>query len=363
MIGEGGRPGSIVLILIYFLILFPAFASSDISRIQAQIDAERKKSVELDAAVRASDRDISKTQKELVRAAREMSELESESDALKQKLETLEKRDAELRRTIESGQLRLSETAAALLEIAASPASAGLNAGDALGSSILLSGIADRFDAELRESQDAMKALNETQSEILRQQKSALAAQRKLGSQKTRLDKLLATRGAQNEKLRAQSNASAARLKELAASAKNISDLSDSISAGQAGAGSLGRLKTPVRGMLVRGFGEKSGLGLVSDGWYIRARGGENVVAPDDAFVEFADSFKGRNKVLILSHRNGYYTLLAQMDELSVVAGQSVLMGEPVGRLPGGNPELYMELRSAKRALDPAKFFDKPKGR
>ncbi|MDR0319744.1 MAG: peptidoglycan DD-metalloendopeptidase family protein [Rickettsiales bacterium] len=346
-----------------FFLLSSSFASSDSSKIQAQIDAERKKGAEINAAIRESDKDMAKTQKELVAATKKMSELESESDSLKTRLETLRGRDEELGRKIAESQARLREAAAALLQIAASPASESLAAGESVGSAILLSGIADRFDAELRESEAAMKELNETRRDMTKQQKSVDSASLKLAEQKARLDKLMAARAANNAKLRLESGESAARLKELAARAKSVADLSDSVAIAPAGKAALGRLRTPVRGMLIRGFGDKSALGLVSDGWYVRTRRGETVVAPDDAVVEFADSFKGRNKVLILNHGNGYYTVLAQLDELSVIPGQSVLSGEPLGRMGEGNPELYLELRGAKRAVDPAKFFDKPKGR
>jgi septal ring factor EnvC (AmiA/AmiB activator) len=275
----------------------------------------------------------------------------------------LKKRDDELRKTMESNQVRLREAAAALLQIASSPVSHSFAAGESLSTSILLSGIADRFDAQLRESEELMKALNETQREMLRQQKSVDSAAAKMSSQKTQLDKLLATRSTQNSKLRSDAGASEKRLKDLAARAKNISDLSDSVASEPTRSSKIGNLKTPVRGMLVRGFGDRSSLGLVSDGWHIRTRRSETVIAPSDAYVEFADSFRGLNKVLILNHQNGYYTVLAQLEELSVIPGQTVLSGEPVGRMSDNNPELYLELRSAKRAIDPSRFFDKPKGR
>lgn len=337
--------------------------ANDLARVQSEIAAERKRSQDLDKQLRASDRNVARTQRELVQATAQMSELESEQDRLGQRMKELKNRDAELRRKIESNQASLRETAAALLQIASQPTTASLAAGESLSASILLSGIADRFDAELRESEAAMKELSETQTQMARQQRSVDASAKKLTQQKTRLDGLMKTRSAQSSKLRAQSGASEARLKELAARAKSIAELSDNISGTTTvSAASMGRLKTPVRGMLLRGFGDRSALGMTSDGWHIRTRRNETVIAPDDAFVEFADNFRGRNIVLILNHRNGYYTVLAQLEETSVIAGQTVMAGEPVGRMGATNPELYLELRRAKRAIDPARHFNKPKG-
>lgn len=337
-----------------------AIAATDLD---AAIAAARAESIKLDKQIRASDRDVSKTQKELVRAAAKLSDIESENDKLTARLSELESRDAELRQSIKSTESRLAEASAALLQIATSPAG-NLAPDESIASSILLSGIADSFDAALAAAERDIRELAETRRDMTHQQEKVAQSMAKLSKQKSSLDALLADRGKQNAKIKASRAEIDARLADLAARAKNIADLSDQVAAAAPSkSSSAGKMQTPARGTLLLAFGEKSNLGLTSDGWHIRTRANETIVAPDDAFVEFADNFRGRNKVLILNHRNGYYSVLAQLSELSVVAGQMVLSGEPVGRMGGGRPELYLELRRAKSAVDPAKLFSKPKGR
>lgn len=120
------------------------------------------------------------------------------------------------------------------------------------------------------------------------------------------------------------------------------------------------KLNPPVKGKMVVHFGEKTALGLVSDGWRIRARGDALVVAPADGEVKFADNFKGFGKVIIMSHKNGYNTVMTNMGSLDVLVGQELLAGEPIGRMNPDKPEMYLEVRRGKNAVDPARLFKEP---
>lgn len=113
----------------------------------------------------------------------------------------------------------------------------------------------------------------------------------------------------------------------------------------------------PVRGRLVVRFGEKTALGLNSDGWRIRTRGDALVMAPADGIVKFADSFKGFGKVIIMSHKNGYNTVMTNLGQIDAVVGQDVLGGEPIGRMDSNKPEMYLEVRRGNKAVNPANLF------
>lgn len=104
-------------------------------------------------------------------------------------------------------------------------------------------------------------------------------------------------------------------------------------------------------------FGEKTALGLKSDGWRIRVRGDALVMAPADGDVKFADNFKGFGKVVIISHKNGYNTVMTNLGVINVVLGQQVLAGEPIGRMDTSKPEMYLEVRRGNNAIDPARLF------
>lgn len=117
------------------------------------------------------------------------------------------------------------------------------------------------------------------------------------------------------------------------------------------------KLNQPVRGRVVVHFGEKTALGLKSDGWRIRTRGDALVLAPADGTVKFADSFRGFGRVVIMSHKNGYNTVMTNLGDIDVMVGQDVLAGEPIGRMNPDKPEMYLEVRRGDAAVDPARLF------
>ena len=85
--------------------------------------------------------------------------------------------------------------------------------------------------------------------------------------------------------------------------------------------------------------------------------------------VLYAGPFRSYGQLLILDAGDGYHVVLAGMSRINVTLGQSVLAGEPVGRMakPGwraprlqaGNsgPELYIEFRKDGKPVDPAPWW------
>ena len=174
------------------------------------------------------------------------------------------------------------------------------------------------------------------------------------------MDKLLKTRSAQNEKLKNEQLALQKKLRELSARAKSISELSAGVGSSEMSADarfSRRKLNLPVRGRVVVRFGEKTALGLKSDGWRVRTRGDALVMAPADGVVKFADSFRGFGRVVIMSHKNGYNTVMTNLGDIDVMLGQEVLAGEPIGRMNPDKPEMYLEVRRGNNAVDPARLF------
>ena len=171
------------------------------------------------------------------------------------------------------------------------------------------------------------------------------------------------TRSAQNEKLKNQQIEIQKKLKTLSAKAKSISELSAGVGSSEMSSDakfSKRKLNVPVRGKLVVRYGEKTALGLKSDGWRIRTRGDALVMAPADGVVKFADSFRGFGKVIIMSHKNGYNTVMTNMGSIDALVGQEVLAGEPIGRMNENKPEMYLEVRRGKNSVDPARIFNEP---
>ena len=80
-------------------------------------------------------------------------------------------------------------------------------------------------------------------------------------------------------------------------------------------------------------------------------------MAPADGVVKFADSFRGFGRVVIMSHKNGYNTVMTNLGDIDVTLEQEVLAGEPIGRMNPDKPEMYLEVRRGNNAVDPARLF------
>ena len=138
-----------------------------------------------------------------------------------------------------------------------------------------------------------------------------------------------------------------------------------------------GQLSLPVTGKFGRRFGDKDGNGGVMQGDTVATQSGSIVTAPSDGSVLYAGPFRSYGQLLILNAGDGYHVVLAGMSRISVVSGQSVLAGEPIGAMGEarvasasaetlGNavPELYVEFRKDGKPVDPSPWWaDRHSGR
>ena len=125
---------------------------------------------------------------------------------------------------------------------------------------------------------------------------------------------------------------------------------------------SKGTLPLPTQGTRILSFGQKTTYGTQSKGIGIQARYGGSVMSPCDGLVIYAGEFRTYGHVLIISPGGGYHVLLAGLAQIDVQAGQSVLMGEPVGVMSSAvksqaaqdsGPVLTVEFRKDQRPIDP----------
>ena len=124
-----------------------------------------------------------------------------------------------------------------------------------------------------------------------------------------------------------------------------------------------------MTGRFSRRFGDKDGNGGVMQGDMVATQSGAIVTAPSDGSVLYAGPFRSYGQLLILNAGDGYHVVLAGMSRISVVSGQSVLAGEPIGAMGEarvasasaeiGNaaPELYVEFRKDGKPVDPSPWW------
>ena len=119
-----------------------------------------------------------------------------------------------------------------------------------------------------------------------------------------------------------------------------------------------GSLPLPARGTIVSHYGDQRVKGVSSKGLTIRTRESAQVISPFDGVVVFAGPFRGYGDMIIVEHGDGYLSLLAGLESVSVELGQMLLAGEPVGQMPrAGETELYIEIRKDNQPINPAAWF------
>jgi septal ring factor EnvC (AmiA/AmiB activator) len=337
-----------------------AYAADDLAKIQSQIAQTEKKNAELSVRVASSERDIAKTKKDLVKAADQVSTLESRRSDIAKKIAELDAKIDSITRDIEQNRERISDSASSILFVAMNPNFDTDNMRDYVLMSSVLTGASDRFSDEIETANKQVKELEQVRGERAIEKEKLDRTAKKYTREKNELDKLLRTRSAQNEKLKSEQAGLQKKLRELSARAKSISELSAGVGSSAMSADasfSRRKLNLPVRGRVVVRYGEKTALGLKSDGWRIRTRGDALVMAPADGVVKFADNFRGFGKVIIMSHKNGYNTVLTNLGSVDVLPEQEVLAGEPIGRMSADKQEMYLEVRRGNASVDPARLF------
>ena len=335
-------------------------APSELDKIQTQIKQTEQKNKQLEQQVKTSDRDVAKTKKQLVTAADKVSSLEELRADIAKKIAELDARRTELANELEKNRGRIADAASSILFIAENPNFDSQTMHDFVLTSAVLTGMADAFDEQIRDAGQKIAELDKIREARAIEKEKLDRTAKKYSEEKNLLDKLLRRRSAQNEKLRNEQLATQKKLRELSARAKSISELSAGVGSSQMSSDarfSVRKLNMPVRGRVVVRFGEKTALGLKSDGWRIHTGNRALVTAPADGVVKFADGFKGFGRVIIISHKNGYNTVMTNLGTIDVVVGQEVLGGEPVGRMDPNKSEMYLEVRRGDKAIDPARLF------
>jgi murein hydrolase activator len=135
--------------------------------------------------------------------------------------------------------------------------------------------------------------------------------------------------------------------------------------------GLRGMLTLPANGELTARFGTSDGEGGHLAGIRLETRPGSPVTSPCDGKIMFAGTFRGYGPMLIIAANGGYHVLLAGLAKIDGVVGQTVLAGEPVGRMGAsrraghktvqmtgsGGERLYIEFRRNGVPVDPAPWF------
>ena len=119
----------------------------------------------------------------------------------------------------------------------------------------------------------------------------------------------------------------------------------------------------PVRGKILSGYGAKNN-GLFKDGINISAARGTAVKAAENGVVAYAgNEVKGMGNLIIVQHSDGWMTIYAHLDSMSVKRGSKVTVGQPIGKVGQtgkvDKPQLHFEIRKGTKAYNPTQYLKK----
>ena len=126
---------------------------------------------------------------------------------------------------------------------------------------------------------------------------------------------------------------------------------------------SSSKFSWPVRGKILSGYGSKTN-GLFNDGINIKASRGTTVAAAENGLVAYAgNEVKGMGNLVIIQHSDGWMTVYAHMESMSVRRGHKVSVGQKIGTVGTSGkvdqPQLHFEIRKGTRAYNPINYLKK----
>ena len=121
----------------------------------------------------------------------------------------------------------------------------------------------------------------------------------------------------------------------------------------------------PVEGQITGSFGERidpfNGEGAFHSGVDIGSNYGQQIIAPADGVVTFADFLGGYGKALMLDHGHGISTRYGHLSGFAVAPGQHVHRGDLIGYVGASGrstgPHLHYEVRINDTPVNPYKYL------
>lgn len=107
--------------------------------------------------------------------------------------------------------------------------------------------------------------------------------------------------------------------------------------------------------------------GRKHEGLDIAARTGSSILSMADGVVVFSGTMGGYGNIIVIAHKNAFFSVYAHNHKNYTSKGQKVHRGQVIatvgstGRSTG--PHLHFEIRRHSRSLNPMAFYYKKKGR
>lgn len=350
---------------------------------------------------------------DLIATGQRLRATEDEVSRIETRLDQLRANEDGIRRSLYRRRAVMAEVLMALQRMGRTPPPAMISRPEDALAAIRGSILAGSVLPDIRVEAEALAAdlaeLTELTVRIEKERDELRARYAALGEEQARIDLLVEAKQAQRDQTRAALDAEQQKAGELAAEAKGMEALIETLEREVAAAAKAAReaeeaaritertnreeaarrladtsriapavrfvdakglLTWPVSGEQLLGFGEPDGFGGESQGLSLAARPGASVLAPADGWVVYAGPFRSYGQVLILNAGDDHHIVLAGMERINVALGQFVLGGEPVAAMgatrlasigdiehTSAQPILYIEFRKDGDAIDSAPWW------
>ena len=362
----------------------PARKSDALGSYDAQIEQEQSEQKKKKKKANTLQKDLQAAQKKLTKIASSAQRNEKSLSKLDQEIAELEKRQTQLRADMEGDQAALADLFLALQRVRRLPPEALILKPDAplktAQSAMLLKGQLPELYAKAEALQKKLTELEALKTDLESKKTALNTTTRSLKEEQSKIAALLEERKTLYRSTQNDIRAREEKMQKIAAQAQNLKDLVQKLETEDnrkevrkqvhkavhtkpksAPTPKDGSARLPISGNITTRYNALDRFGAPSQGIDIEGRGGALVVAPMGGVVRFSGPFKGYGNMVIIEHSKGYHSLVAGLDKIDTIVGQSVLAGEPLGTLHyetgGEKPVLYYELRYNGKAVDPGKKF------
>ncbi len=352
----------------------PDSAKSELSRVTSQIEQAKKEHQKLREKAQSVQKEILDVRKKMVAAAGSIQEQEESLSRLEQKLAEFEAQQGVMKKRLDIRKAQRMHVLAALQSLAFKPTEAllaqPLAPQDTLRSALLLREAVPRLEYSTEGLRKDLNRIASLTTAIRAQYAQIKTMAKRLDDKRRDMNKLIEKKSQLQTAFASESTRAKDRAENLAKQAGDLKELLAKLEADSrkraavskkqeiptgAFMSAKGHIPYPVKGNVIKKFGELTETGITSKGIMIATRANAQVISPYDGTVLFAGPFRGYGQLVIIEHGDGYHTLLAGIGRLDTSVGQSLLAGEPVGIMVAETkPTLYIELRKNGQPINPA---------
>lgn len=379
--------------LLLFLLPLAAQASpkDELVKTQAALKASRIAQEKLERQQQKLEKELTDLQKKLVRAAAMVQKNDAALDQAERKLQQLSHDVVQKEKDFSAKRQKLDGLSRIAIRLSRTPPQAMVlmptDGRNRLQAANALARITADIKMQAKEIQRDMAALEILKTQMEEDKRQAEKMRDAHQEEKKTFEIALKARKMLRDKLSASKTQEENKSAELAKKASSLKDFINALNneedttsravgkkevvstggvVGSRGAMRLfenarGRIRIPVSGRVVLGYGDRDGSDS-SKGLKIATSGGATVVAPFDAEVAYSGTFLHYGRLVILKHHSApgrdFHTLLSGLSQIDVKAGDFLLEGEPIGAMSGKeNQQLYVELRENNQPVNPKQWM------